>query len=325
MLLNAQNLPELETYLKIKGWLSPVESIVSAEKPGEGNMNYTLRISTERRTFIIKQSRPYVEKYPMIAAPAERAVTEGNFYQKTQTSPKLHAFMPQLLGIDVENSILVLEDLGISSDYTYLYQPNQLISEVEIIQLMTYASVLHNSFSGESDPQFANRAMRALNHEHIFLYPLMQDNGFNLDIVQTGLQALSMPYKQNEELKTKAKVLGEVYLADGNQLLHGDFYPGSFLKTDAGVKVIDPEFCFYGPAEFDLGVLIAHLKMARQSDEIIQAVRQHYQAPPHFDETLMNQFVGIEIIRRLIGLAQLPLSLSLTEKALLLEEATLLL
>ena len=324
MLLNAQNLPELETYLKIKGWLSPIESIVSAEKPGEGNMNYTLRISTERRTFIIKQSRPYVEKYPTIAAPVERAVTEGHFYQKIQTIPKLQAFMPQLLGVDVENSILVLEDLGISSDYTFLYQPNQTIAEAEIAQLMTYASVLHNSFSGESDPQFANRTMRALNHEHIFLYPLMEDNGFNLDIVQAGLQALAMPYKQNEDLKNKAKALGDIYLEDGKHLLHGDFYLGSFLKTEADIKVIDPEFCFYGPAEFDLGVLIAHLKMARQSDNIIKAVRQHYQAPPHFDETLMNQFVGIEIIRRLIGLAQLPLSLSLEEKDSLLKEATLL-
>lgn len=321
MLLDAQNLSELETYLKIKGWLSPMESIVSAEKPGEGNMNYTLRLRTERRTFIVKQSRPYVEKYPTIAAPVERAVTEGSFYQKIQTSTKLQGFMPQLLGMDVENSILVLEDLGISNDYTYLYKPNETITEAEIAQLMTYASALHNGFSGESGPQFANRAMRALNHEHIFLYPLMQENGFNLDVVQAGLQALAMPYKQNEALKIKAKVLGEVYLADGKHLLHGDFYPGSFLKTDTGIKVIDPEFCFYGPAEFDLGVLIAHLKMARQSHEIIQAMRQHYQAPPHFDETLMNQFVGIEIIRRLIGLAQLPLSLSLTEKALLLEEA----
>lgn len=321
MLLDAQNLSELETYLKTKGWLSPIEYIVSAEKPGEGNMNYTLRISTERRTFIVKQSRPYVEKYPTIAAPVERAVTEGSFYQKIQTSTKLQAFMPQLLGVDIENSILVLDDLGISSDYTYLYQPNQAIAETEIAELMAYASALHNTFEGEPDPLFANRAMRALNHEHIFLYPLMEDNGFNLDVIQAGLQALAMPYKQNEDLKIKANALGNIYLADGNQLLHGDFYPGSFLKTDAGVKVIDPEFCFYGPAEFDLGVLIAHLKMARQSDNIIKAVRQHYQAPPHFDETLMKQFVGIEIIRRLIGLAQLPLSLSLDEKAGLLEEA----
>ena len=62
MLLDAQNLSELETYLKTKGWLSPIESIVSAEKPGEGNMNYTLRISTELRTFIVKQSRRFLKQ-----------------------------------------------------------------------------------------------------------------------------------------------------------------------------------------------------------------------------------------------------------------------
>ena len=55
-----------------------------------------------------------------------------------------------------------------------------------------------------------------------------------------------------------AKV-GDIYLSDdGGVLLHGDYYPGSWLKTDAGFRVIDPEFCFLGPPEFDLGVLAAH-------------------------------------------------------------------
>jgi 5-methylthioribose kinase len=39
-------------------------------------MNCVLRIETAR-SFIIKQSRGYVEKYPQIAAPAERVLTEG--------------------------------------------------------------------------------------------------------------------------------------------------------------------------------------------------------------------------------------------------------
>lgn len=320
MILNAEDILTLETYLKTQGWLSPSESVIAVSKAGEGNMNYTLRISTEHRTIIVKQARPYVEKYPSIAAPVERALVEAQFYQHIQAYPALQSYMPNLLGLDPTHSVLVLEDLGVASDYSFLYQPNQIIKRAEIEQLAQYASALHHT-TPPADTLFANRAMRALNYEHIFVYPLLVDNGFDLDQVQVGLQALAIPYKQNPSLKAKAKALGDRYLADGPHLLHGDFYPGSFLQTTEGVRVIDPEFCFVGPAEFDLGVLIAHLKMARQAPELIEHLLSEYHAPAGFSTSLMYQFVGIELIRRLIGLAQLPLSLSIDEKSTLLTEA----
>jgi 5-methylthioribose kinase len=149
----------------------------------------------------------------------------------------------------------------------------------------------------------------------------MEQNGFDLDNIQAGLQSEAMLYKKDEELKSIVKTLGDKYLADGPYLLHGDYYPGSFLKTNSGVKVIDPEFCFYGFAEFDLGVFIAHLKMSQQSQELIDVVLLNYKKGTDFDEKLLNQFVGVEILRRVIGLAQLPLSLSLETKKKLLKEA----
>jgi 5-methylthioribose kinase len=310
----------LEDYLKSKNWLKEHEPILSLEKPGEGNMNYTLRVRTHDRTFIIKQARPYVEKYPQIAAPEERAVIEGQFYEKIQPFETLNSFMPQLIGLDEVNKVLVLEDLGMSSDYTFLYQPKQSLSVSEAEELANYISMLHRMTWQEIiDGSFSNQKMRALNHEHIFNYPFMEDNGFDLDTIQKGLQMVSMAYKVDGGLKRKITELGYVYLADGHSLLHGDFYPGSWLKTDSGIKVIDPEFCFYGLPEFDLGVMTAHLMMSKQSEETIRKVYQTYGEIKN--PQLVDQFTGVEIMRRLIGLAQLPLSLSLLDKEELLETA----
>ncbi len=322
----SDNLTELETYLKTQNWLAENESVLKVEKPGEGNMNFTLRVYTSTdKTFIIKQSRAYVEKYPSIAAPADRAITEGKFYEFTQTNKKLRSFMPVILGIDEDNNIIVTQDLGISNDFTNLYQPNQQISSAEITAISEYLSELHRSFKTKiPNPIFANREMRALNHEHIFIYPLMEDNGFNLDNILEGLQEAAMIYKTDADFKETVKNLGEIYLADGHYLLHGDYYLGSFLRTSDGVKIIDPEFCFYGYAEFDLGVLIAHLKMSSQSQEIIELAIANYEKPDDFNENLLNQFIGVEIMRRIIGLAQLPLTLSLTKRIDLLKEAKLL-
>lgn len=285
-------------------------------------MNYTLRVTTPLRTLIVKQSRGYVEKYPTIAAPANRAVTEGRFYRKVQAVPMLAERMPQLLGMDEENNILVLEDLGVSSDYTFLYQACRQLDEADALAMTTYLSELHSHFTADTpDSAFANREMRALNHEHIFNYPFLEDNGFDLNTIQPGLQELALPYKRDADLKRRITQLGRVYLADGNTLLHGDYYPGSWLQTAAGVKVIDPEFCFYGPAEFDLGVMVAHLMIAEQPPTVLNAVSKSYEKPAGFDETLRQRFTGVEIMRRLIGLAQLPLSLSLEKKRELLNEA----
>lgn len=327
MHLDAQHPLLIQDYLARRGWLDASETISAVEKPGEGNMNYTLRIITPTRTLIVKQSRAYVEKYPSIAAPANRALIEGRFYQQTQGIPTLASQMPQLLGMDEENNILVLEDLGSASDFTFLYEPCRLLADADAEHLTDYLSVLHHQFlTTTPDPAFANHDMRALNHEHIFNYPFLVDNGFDLDTVQTGLQAAAVPFKGDLDLKRTVRKLGEMYLADTRHnkpqtLLHGDFYPGSWLQTHTGIKIIDPEFCFYGPAEFDLGVMIAHLMMAEQPPTVIQTVLTNYTAADSFDETLREQFTGVEIMRRLLGLAQLPLSLSLSQKQELLETA----
>jgi len=323
MLLDARQPFAIQDYLRRLGWLDRNETISSVGKPGEGNMNYTLRVRTAVRTLIIKQSRGYVEKYPTIAAPANRAVTEGHFYETVQHIPMLAEQMPQLLGVDEANNILVLEDLGEASDYLWLYRPGQTLTDA--LALTTYLSELHTHFQTDTpDPAFANHEMRALNHEHIFNYPFTENNGLDLNTVQPGLTELALSYQRDAGLKEKVAQLGHVYTADaqpGSTLLHGDFYPGSWLQTTDGVKIIDPEFCFYGPAEFDLGVMLAHLMLAQQPDETIEAVLNNYEKPAGFSETLRRQFTGVEIMRRLIGLAQLPVSLSLNEKSELLEEA----
>ncbi len=322
MILDKNNLEDISQYLKDHQLVEAGDHVISADKPGEGNMNYVLRITLTSGSLIIKQARPFVEKYPNIAAPEERVIVEGAFYKKAASNNDLKDMMPSIKLVDELHHIIVLEDLGTSNDLTYLYQQQQALSVDEAKSLSYYLSVLHNSFKTKNvDELMSNRKLRALNHEHIFKYPLMVNNGFDLDTIQVGLQALSMPYKNNDLLHKKAAELGNSYLSDGDTLLHGDYYPGSWLQTEKGVTVIDPEFSFYGAAEFDLSVMIAHLKMAQQPSNILDTVIASYQKTETFDHDLFHEYIGIEIIRRIIGLAQLPLTLSLAEKEVLLQEA----
>lgn len=316
-----KDIPAVEKYLNEQNWLNLNEKVAALEKPGEGNMNFVLRVTTNQRSFILKQARPWVEKFPQIDAPVERVAVEAQFFQSLQEVKAINQFAPKCLGYDSANFILATQDLGKGADYSFLYQKGEAITEGELADLLQYLSSLHQQTPPSDFP--TNLAMRQLNHEHIFNFPYQVENGFALDDVQAGLQAAAMPYKTNEDLKAVIANCGEIYLnKTGKHLLHGDFYPGSWLKVADGLKVIDPEFGFVGPAEFDVAVLMAHLAMAEQTNEVLNTIADKYEQPAGFDNKLLTQLTGIEILRRLIGIAQLPLSLDLNQKKDLMKQAT---
>lgn len=309
------SLEELQNFLQSKEWLRYGEKIVSIEKPGDGNMNVVIRVITDQRSFILKQSRPYVEKYQEIKAPLNRIAVEKNFYQAVQDNA-VHAHIPTILGFDVEENLLLLEDLGHCEDMTLIYQQRE-ISNKQLNLLIFILGLIHRKKVSSDFPE--NLEMRQLNHQHIFVLPFMEDKGFQLDDIQPGLQELSLPYKQDKKIRKVVKKIGKKYLAPGNTLLHGDYYPGSWMTEAENLYIIDPEFGFVGFPEFDLGVMAAHIIIATGKKGYIKRIHGAYQGEANLE--LMSQVAGIEIMRRLIGLAQLPLDRSLKEKGKLLKKA----
>ncbi len=305
----------LQQQLKSNGWLYEVETLQSIQKPGDGNMNVVLRIITNKRSFILKQSRPYVAKYQDIGAPLARIDVEYQFY-RTVKDPLAQSHFPAILAYDPSHYLLQMEDLGDCRDMTYWYQEREIQQEA-LDHLIDLLSIIH---AQEVPPNYPkNLELRQLNHQHIFVLPFLEDNGFGLDDVQKGLQALSLPYKKDAEVKALVATIGDRYLEEGNTLLHGDYYPGSWMSKKGKVFVIDPEFSFAGFPEFDLGVMAAHAIMATADKKYLKVILREYQGTA--DASLVSQVAGVEIMRRLIGLAQLPMERSLDEKEYLLRTA----
>lgn len=304
----------LNAYLRRQDrWLKGGEFVTAAEIAGQGNMNYLVRVTTNVRTFILKQARPWVERYPEIAAPFDRALVEGEFYSSVRRTAAA-VFMPTLYWVDERSRILCLEDLGALGDFTNVYGGVPIQSE-ELEQLCCFLSFLHCSRS-----QLANREMRALNHFHIFVLPFQPDNAIDLERFTPGLQAIAEEVVGNQLVGRRAAELGQLYLSEaGGFFLHGDYFPGSWLRGGAGAKVIDPEFGFGGPREFDLGVMFAHLLISGVNGA--SGALNSYTHWKDVDEALVRSFAGVEILRRLLGVAQLPITFDLNRKQALVEEA----
>ena len=311
--LDAADVEGLTGFLRRRKWLDADERVEAAESAGQGNMNCIVRVVTNLRTFILKQSRPWVEKYPEIAAPFDRALVEAEFYRHVAET-KAADFMAKFHWVDEESRILSLEDLGTAGDFCNIYAGGPLSLDEEA-QLYLFLSSLHRSRH-----PFANRAMRELNYFHIFVLPFEFDNKIALNAITPGLQELAEAIKRNQALRRRIAELGRIYLSEGRHLLHGDFFPGSWLRGQSCIKVIDPEFGFAGPREFDIGVLSAHLRIAGRLGGQ-STLESHYAHAQDLNPQLVCGFAGVEVLRRLLGVAQLPIRFGLRRKRYLLEQA----
>ncbi|MEM7503496.1 MAG: phosphotransferase [Pseudomonadota bacterium] len=292
---------------------SDIDSLTVA---GAGNMNRTFRAQLSAGgTLILKQAVDHVAKYPQIPAPIERARVEADFYAAVSSQPAVADRMPKLLGYDETNRILCLGDLGGGGDLTSIYpheSGGRRAASAEVVRgLIDWLSLLHALPPPNAFP--TNRGMRELNHEHIFDLPFAAAT-HEMVGTEFGPRTLrrAAAIASDTALKHAADALGEIYLGEAPHasqpaLLHGDYYPGSWLEVDGAVFVLDPEFAFVGPAEFDVGVLIAHLCFAQLELDTIDDLLTHYRAPEQFSRALANRFAGVELIRRLLGVAQLPL------------------
>ena len=314
MILFDQKTPvdELNDYLKNRiNFLKKNEVLIDKEIPGEGNMNIVIRLITNQRSFILKQSRSFVVKYPKLSAPLNRIDVEYNFYSQVG----VNSFFPKVLKFDPKNYILFLEDLGTCEDLTSIYQ-STIIPKDFIDKLIMGLNYIHKQKISKVYPE--NKLLRKLNHQHIFILPFIE-NDFPLDHVQKGLNELAKPFKTNKILFKKISEAGKIYMEKGDTLLHGDYYPGSWIQLDKRLCIIDPEFSFLGPKEFDLGVMAAHIILTTGQRSFFDLTIKNYQGKINVNMTKI--YCGIEIIRRLIGLAQLPIKRTLKQKKNLLNLA----
>jgi 5-methylthioribose kinase len=309
--LEAGNTTQVGTFMIERGWLEPGEEIISCEPAGEGNMNLTLRINTKRRDLVLKQARPWVEKYDHISAPWDRALLEIEFYQRVASLLEVRDRMPRLLGSDTASRCLVLEYIAGAGDYTDLYDRDHHLDTDTLEQAARFLAALHTGTRSDPRPPFSNSEMRELNRMHIFEVPLGANSGVDLEALEPGLAKAALALRNDLDYRTFISETERDYLAEGPFLLHGDFIPGSWLRSKRGLVVIDPEFCFFGSVEIDLGCVIAHLALANQSrNQVIDFLEGYREAAPEIEleDRSISRFASAEVMRRLIGVAQLPLA-----------------
>lgn len=352
--LSAEQAGRVDLVMGAVGWLGDEEQVTTCASLG-GESSTVMRVELQElrggwRTAVLKQSLPWLRRDESVAMPADRWRGEYTFYRELARVPEAAALVPRLMAANEARCLLLLEDFRGASNLASLYRGGSL-GEGTAEALGGFLRELRRGTRGEQDAEFANGGMKALSHRLLFEAPFgsrgQGGNGFGpdgpapagdaLDAIEPGLGEAAATLRSDRTFREALSELGSRFLDAGACLVHGAFHPANWLLLPNGdVRVVDPQYSSPGDPEFDLGTALAHLLLARQPVEVVAtflsaatgAEEAGREGPADTEEVeagvdrpLVARYAGAEIVRRLLGGAQLPLEAAAGFRCDLLETA----
>jgi 5-methylthioribose kinase len=309
---------------------------VTAEEIGDGNLNLVFRVTADdESSVIVKQALPYLrvvgKGWPLTL---DRARIEAQALRiQHHLCPGL---VPKLCCYDETQAAIAMEDLRAHVLLRRAMTQGKTFPRVAVdlgrfcaqTLLGTSDLLVNPPEKKQQVSSFINAELCAITESLILNDPFadVPTNDF-----EPGLAQEAKAIWVDEELQTAAAQLHFEFCTRAEALVHGDLHTGSVMVTESDTKVIDPEFAFYGPIGFDLGVLFANLAMSaiahtaqsnnRYADWVSSTAEEFWKTfcaeifglwPQHRPgvETFLQRwladaarYAGAEMIRRTIGLA----------------------
>ena len=255
---------EVISYVKEKN-LFPENANLTVKEIGDGNINYIFKVENkiDGKSIVLKQADKLLRSS---GRPLDltRSKIEANILRiENDLAPH---FVPEIYFYDEIMCVLAMEDI---SEYKNLRTeliagkifPNFVdnISEFLSRTLLLTTDLFMSKFEKKKNvKEFINPELCDISECLVFTEPY--DNNKNRNIITTGNEEFveNMLYK-NEDLHFAILKLREKFMNYSQSLIHGDLHSGSIFINEKGIKIIDPEFSFYGPMAYDIGNVIGNL------------------------------------------------------------------
>ena len=255
---------EVISYVKEKN-LFQGNANLTVKEIGDGNINYIFKVENkiDGKSIVLKQADKLLRSSgrPLDLA---RSKIEANILRiENNLAPH---FVPEIYFYDEIMCVLAMEDI---SEYKNLRTeliagkifPNFVdnISEFLSRTLLLTTDLFMNKFEKKKNvKEFTNPELCDISECLVFTEPY--DNNRNRNIITAGNEEFveNTLYK-NEDLHFTILKLREKFMNYSQSLIHGDLHSGSIFINEKGIKIIDPEFSFYGPMAYDIGNVIGNL------------------------------------------------------------------
>lgn len=235
---------------------------------GDGNLNLVFIVEGPNGSAVVKQALPYVrlvgESWPL---PLKRSFFEYHALTR-QEARAGKGTVPEIYHFDEAQALIVMEYLS-----PHVILRRALIDGRELPRIGRDLGLFaaRTLFRGSDLSMTARRRKQdlALFADNVELCDITENLVFTdpyfeaeLNRHTPGLDALVAELRADRDLKVEAQRLKHLFAANAETLLHGDLHTGSIMVTEDDTRVIDPEFAFYGPMAFDVGMLLANFWMS---------------------------------------------------------------
>ncbi|TGT41159.1 S-methyl-5-thioribose kinase [Mesorhizobium sp. M8A.F.Ca.ET.165.01.1.1] len=235
---------------------------------GDGNLNLVFIVEGASGGAIVKQALPYVrlvgDSWPL---PLKRSFFE--YHALTRQEARAPGSVPAIYYFDETQALIIMEYLSPHIILRRaLIEGRQLPNIARDIGLFMARTLFRGSdLSMATKERKADLALFADNVElcDITENLVFSDPYFDAKMnrhTSPQLDALVAELRADRDLKVEAQRLKHIFAANAETLLHGDLHSGSIMVTDQETRMIDPEFAFYGPMAFDVGMLLANFWMS---------------------------------------------------------------
>jgi 5-methylthioribose kinase len=243
----------------------------TVQEVGDGNLNLVFIVAGSAGSVIVKQALPYVrlvgESWPL---PLRRAYFE--YHALIRQEARDPGVVPRVMHFDEHQALIVMERL-----HPHIILRGQMMAGRPVAGLGETMGrfCARTAFRGSDLSMKAadKKADVALFAGNVELCDITENLVFTDPYFAAQMNRHTAPHldavvaelRSDKGLKIEAQHMKRAFTAKSETLCHGDLHAGSIMVTEGAARVIDPEFAFYGPLGFDIGMLIGNYLMAHHS------------------------------------------------------------
>ena len=244
------------------------------EEIGDGNINYVYRIfdTNTKKSLILKQADVQTRVRPDGYLNPDRSIREAEVLKLyNECAP---GFSPKIIYADPVMAAIIMEDIGSYSNLRTELMAGKIFYGIEKLiarfivdtSLPSTDLVLAYQKKFKAAAKFYNPDLCKITEDLVFTHPYKDVRQRNI-LLPENADWLKKKFYEDSNLIARVAVLKEKFNNYPQGLIHGDLHSGSiFVKNEneeTKIKIIDPEFAFYGPIAYDLGNVLAHFIFAQ--------------------------------------------------------------
>lgn len=248
------------------------EDDVQCTEIGDGNINYVFKAWTEGdgRSVIVKQADKLLRASGRPLDISRSRIEARILKLEKRLAP---IYIPQVYHYDETMAALSMEDISayqnlrkeLMENRVYPHLAENLSEFLAASLLPTTDLVMDGQEKKRLVKEFINPELCDITEDLVLTEPYYEPywRERNKNIVTPGNEAFVKKHLyDDEELQAEVAALRLAFMNNAQALLHGDLHSGSIFANDAGIKIIDPEFAFYGPMGYDIGNVTGNLFFA---------------------------------------------------------------